>query len=1227
MGDTKWTVEQWDAITATKGNLLVAAAAGAGKTAVLVERIIRKITDPVHPMDIDRLLVVTFTNAAAAEMRERIGLAVSQALEKNPSSQHLQRQLTLLNKAHITTIHSFCLDVLRSNFQLINIDPNFRIADETEGMLMKWEVLDRLFEEIYEEEEEDPVFYELLDSYGGNRDDRALQDMVLNLYHFIQSSPWPKKWLDEMTERFRKSGDGDFGQTSWGKVLLDMINLELSGMRLMLEVAIRILSRSPGAEKNLAVFAEDLSLIESLQKICQGESSQIWDTLCQKIRDVQFRRLYPAGKKGDPEKHEQAKKLRDEMKTRLKKIRDELCSYDLKDIWQDMESLYPLMKGLARLVKKFDALYKEKKSRKGVVDFNDLEHMCLEILTNPSGPAAAYRESFLEIYVDEYQDSNMVQELIIKLISRIDEGNPNVFMVGDVKQSIYRFRQAKPELFLEKYHKYALEKGRPFRKILLYKNFRSRKEILDGVNSLFHQIMSIHVGELDYTDEEALTPGALYEDAPSDKKTFAGEKVELHLLETGDRQDFQGNNEPDEEDKEGEITEEEERELLDKIQWEARLAAKKIQQLMRPDVEGRLYHVWDQGAGKYRPIEYKDIVILLRTTRKWADIFTEELAYQGIPAFADTGTGFFKSVEIQVILSLLQVIDNPYQDIPLLAVLRSPIVAFTSEELAELRLADPKGTIYDALQAMASQGHLQGSEKAGTFLSRLSRWREISLYLSTDRLIWQLYQETGYFSLVGAMPNGEQRQANLHILFERARQFEATSYRGLFNFISFVDKLKTSQGDMGAAKILGANHNVVRIMSIHKSKGLEFPVVILSGCGKKINLQDLNNKILLHHDLGFGPDFVDLKTRLSYPSLPKLAIREKIRRETLSEEMRILYVAMTRAKEKLIVTGRVDDITKTKEKWADCAARGGKTLPPYEMLKSNNYLDWIGPAVIDSSFWQVKSWTQKGLETVNPESREENDRFIQWLDDLSKNQNKEQERCYAGEISQRLGWEYPYKKVAAIPAKVSVTELKRWFEGELTEETDRLPQSPVALIKKPLFLQDKKGLSRAEAGTVMHFVMQHLDFHRTDIEVQVREMVEKGLLTSKQAEVIEVEQIRYFLNSPLGKRILAAEPVYREVPFFMEVPCSELFPELTEELCGEEKVLLQGMIDCYFEEPEGIVLVDYKTDFVPKGREEKIRERYRDQISYYGRALEMLTGKKVKGKYIYLFWSGEVLEY
>jgi ATP-dependent helicase/nuclease subunit A len=416
-------------------------------------------------------------------------------------------------------------------------------------------------------------------------------------------------------------------------------------------------------------------------------------------------------------------------------------------------------------------------------------------------------------------------------------------------------------------------------------------------------------------------------------------------------------------------------------------------------------------------------------------------------------------------------------------------------------------------------------------------------------------------------------------------------------------------------------------MSIHKSKGLEFPVVILSGCGKKINLQDLNNKILLHHDLGFGPDFVDLKTRLSYPSLPKLAIREKIRRETLSEEMRILYVAMTRAKEKLIVTGRVDDITKTKEKWADCAARGGKTLPPYEMLKSNNYLDWIGPAVIDSSFWQVKSWTQKGLETVNPESREENDRFIQWLDDLSKNQNKEQERCYAGEISQRLGWEYPYKKVAAIPAKVSVTELKRWFEGELTEETDRLPQSPVALIKKPLFLQDKKGLSRAEAGTVMHFVMQHLDFHRTDIEVQVREMVEKGLLTSKQAEVIEVEQIRYFLNSPLGKRILAAEPVYREVPFFMEVPCSELFPELTEELCGEEKVLLQGMIDCYFEEPEGIVLVDYKTDFVPKGREEKIRERYRDQISYYGRALEMLTGKKVKGKYIYLFWSGEVLEY
>jgi ATP-dependent helicase/nuclease subunit A len=1253
MGDTKWTKEQWEAITEKDGNLLVAAAAGAGKTAVLVERIIRKITDPEHPVDIDRLLVVTFTNAAAAEMRERIGQAVSQALEENPRSKHLQRQLILMNKAHITTIHSFCLDVIRNNFQLLNIDPNFRIADDTEAVLMKWEVLEQLFEDVYEEENPDPLFFDLLESYGGNRDDQVLLDMVMNLYKFIQSSPWPNKWLEEMTESFNQEGQGDFGETPWGKVLLEMIDLELSGMQEMMESGIKILSEASGLTKNLPVFQEDLSFINSLKKICRSESTEKWDTLCRNVHEVKYRRLLPAGKDGDSEKHEQAKKLRDAMKKRMEKIKDEICAADSHEVWHDFKTLYPLMKCLAELVMKFGREFAAKKSRKGILDFNDLEHFCLEVLSHPDGPVSAYRERFQEIYVDEYQDSNLVQELIIKMISRIDEGNPNVFMVGDVKQSIYRFRQAKPELFLEKYHSYSSEKGRPFRKILLYKNFRSRKEILDGVNFLFKSIMSKSVGELDYTDDEALKAGAVYAEPTQGEPCLVGGEVELHLLETGDQKNLPGGGASEDAEKGDGITEDEltgleEEELLDKIQWEARLVAKRIQQLMQTGVEGN-FHVWDRETGKYRPLEYKDIVILMRATQKWSEVFTEELASHGIPTFADTGTGFFKSVEIQVILSLLQIIDNPQQDIPLLAVLRSPIVSFSTNELAELRLVNRRGTIFDALQGLAGQDRLQrlqGAKKAGDFLQKLNKWRDMSQYLTTDRLIWYLYQDTGYFSLVGAMPNGEQRQANLRILFERARQFEATSYKGLFNFINFVDKLRSSQGDMGAAKILGANHNVVRIMSIHKSKGLEFPVVILSGCGKKFNLQDLTKKILLHQDLGLGPDFVDLKLRLSYPSLPKLAIREKIRRETLSEEMRILYVALTRAKEKLIITGGVADLAKALEKWTD-SSEVGEILPPYKMIAAGNYLDWLVPALLrhkdgcglremsglkndgewcpidDPSMWQIKLWSKKDLGATNSLVLEEEDQFMEWLDHLGTGN----EESFSTEISQRLSWAYQYQKVAKFPAKVSVTELKRWFEEEISEGTQPFPEYPVTLVKKPLFLQEKKGLSRAEAGTVMHFVMQHLDFHHDDIESQIWGMVEKHLLTPKQAEVIETGKIRDFLLSPLGERLLASPGVYREVPFFMEIPCSELYPELANGPCLDEKVLLQGVVDCYFEEADGLVLVDYKTDYVPEGGSGKLRERYRSQISYYARALEMLTGKRVKEKYIYLFSNQEILVY
>lgn len=1226
-----WTDEQWDAICTRDCNLLVAAAAGAGKTAVLVERIIQKIIDSEHPIDIDRLLVMTFTNAAAAEMRERIAEAISSVLEKNPGSKKLLRQLALLNKASITTIHSFCLEVVRNHFQSIDIDPNFRIIDETEAALMKLEVLDELFEEQYQDENVNQDFYVLLESFSGNRDDQALQNIVLDLYNFIQSSPWPEKWLSEMIDGFNLPEGMDFGDTHWGRILLDYILLEIRGAKEIMSSATELLKYDSGLEKYLDVYIEDISNLEALSEVCTKSINTKWDALYHALRGLDFSRLPSAGKEADQNKKDYVKKVRDEVKDGIKTIKDKLVSADSAEISEDLKYMYPMMKCLEGLVLEFGQKFAAKKNNKSVVDFNDLEHFCLEILTCrgangeilPSEAALGYQEQYIEILVDEYQDSNLIQETIINMVSRAGTSNPNVFMVGDVKQSVYKFRQARPELFLDKYHNYSSNKDSLYRKILLFKNFRSRKEVVDAVNFIFKQVMSVSVGELDYSDTELLNPGAVFADQDSQTHSVGG-VTELHLVQTL----FNENEEKDDE------------EMLDSIQCEARLAAKRIKEFINPDEQQRAFCVFDKKIGNYRRVDYRDIVILLRTMKNWSDVFIEELTLQGIPAFADTGTGFFKTPEVQVVLSLLQIIDNPLQDIPLLAVLRSPIVSFTSDELAELRLTDKRAGLYDALSLLAGSSETKASEKGLTFLQNLQRWREMSQYMPTDQLLWKLYTETGYFGMVGAMPAGEQRQANLRILFERARQFEETSYKGLFNFIKFIDRLKSSKGDMGSAKLLGESDNVVRIMSIHKSKGLEFPVVFLSGSGKKFNLQDMNKSILIHQELGFGSDVVDCRRRISYPSIPKMAIREKTKFETLSEEMRILYVALTRAREKLIITGSLQDVPKAVEKWARCAGTKEVALPDYEKIKGHSYLDWIGPALLrhkdcqvlrdfikgnndfheflieDSSRWSVRVWNKS--EVINNISVEEDDGYLEpvcrWLEerdsDLEANSDAE-------EINRRLSWQYPYQKAARIPAKVSVTELKRQFELDYRQP----------LMKKPLFLQEKKGLSAPEIGTALHFVMQHLDFSDQDIEGQIELMEEKDLLTKQQSQSIDIDKIRRFLNSSLGKRLLAAPVAHREVPFNLEIPGRELYPDLEEEIYNGETILLQGVIDCYFEEPEGIVLLDYKTDYAPASKIKALKEQYALQIYYYARALEILTDKKVKKKYIYLFWSGEILEF
>jgi len=1215
-----WTPEQLSAIETRGCNLLVAAAAGSGKTAVLVERIIRKVTDEKNPVDIDKLLIVTFTNAAATEMRERIGDAIAKALEANPGSRQLQRQLSLLHKATITTIHSFCLEVIKSYFHTIDLDPNFRIANETEAVLMKLEALEELFEEKYETAQPDDVFFQLVECYGGNKDDKMLQDMVYTLRDYVQSSPWPEQWLRQQAEAFQIDDCRDFSQTQWGKVLIDNIKIELQGILASMNNAVDMICKSEGLDSYIAVYQEDMDRIKMLLSKCDDG----WDVLYQAFSSVEFSKLPRCGKNADKTVQSVVKSIRDEAKKQFKKMREEVVTSFSREIIGDLSKLYPLMNGLCNLVLEYNDRYALKKKERALIDFNDLEHYCLDILTvkdgdsvKPSEVAKSFREQFEEIMVDEYQDSNMVQEVIIHMISRQDAEAPNVFMVGDVKQSIYRFRQARPELFMDKYHTYSEKPGDKNRKIKLNKNFRSRHEIIHGVNHIFKQIMSSNVGEVDYTDEEALNPGAQFEE-PESSDVMVGGEIELHLIDLNE--ELQSNDELSETTSVAE--EQEQEDELDQIQLEARLVAQRIQQLVSPDEAERPFYVYDKNKKGYRPVTYKDIVVLLRTTKNWANVFVEEFTLQGIPAYADTGTGFFMSVEVQTVISLLQIIDNPMQDIPLLAVLRSPVVSITPEELIDIRLTDREAPLYEAVKKFASSNNCDTANKLNQFLSQLKKWRTMAAYMSTDELIWQLYTDTGYYSYVGIMPGGAQRQANLRVLFERARQYEETSFKGLFNFIQFINKLKSSQGDMGSAKILGENENVVRIMSIHKSKGLEFPVVFVSGIGKKFNLQDMNRSIILHQDLGLGPDFVDFERRISYPTVAKQAIRYRIKKESLSEEMRILYVALTRAKEKLIITGTVKDFQKAKQDWHMVPKEAGNKIPEFITMKAGSFLDWIG-VVAEQSDWKIQVWNRNRLYGLDVKAE-----GARSLEDFKSIELRQKYSEYEEEIKRRLDWNYPYQMSPILPVKISVTEIKRHYDSEFSDEYSMQAFIP-PLVKQPLFLEKKKGLSAAEKGTALHFVMQHLDLNHVmtadQIHEQIHRMVENQLLTPEQASSVDVHKIVDFFRTPLGQRMLSSGNVKREVPFNIHIKCKEIYDNLPKHY-EDEAIILQGVIDCYFEEKDGIVLVDYKTDYVEPGGEQKIKEKYAVQLEYYSKALEYITGCRVKERFIYLFWNSSILK-
>jgi len=1209
VAEVKWTNEQLQAIQEKDSNILVAAAAGSGKTAVLVERIIHKIID--EQMDIDKILVVTFTNAAASEMRERILEAIYKKLEENPENVHLQRQIILLNKASICTIHSFCLDVIHNHFYEIDLPSNFKIADTAEIDLLKQEVLDDLFEQKYTENDKD--FIELLENYTNYRGDEALQELVLKIYKFIQSSPFPLKWLQEKLELL-KIEDKDISQTIWGKLIIQAVEDDIQESIMQLETVKSKMALYPEMTKFYQKICEDLIILKDLQNY------NSWDELYIKLLNFNFSK-WPVDKKVTNDLKEDSKEIRDKVKKHIKEKTAKLLSCSQEQAVKDLKIITPILEKLANLVTEFTKNFAEKKKEKNCIDFNDIEHFALKILldenNNPTEVAKKYKEKFEEIAIDEYQDSNLVQEAILTSISK---GN-NIFMVGDVKQSIYKFRQARPELFLQKYDEYKNKEEKTQEdnlKIQLFRNFRSRQNILNITNLVFESIMSKELGDINYNENEYLNYGANYPE-PEEIKNYAG-IAELDIIDLKEDESITAF--------EGEEDEEEQEKVEDDV-LEAKFVANKIQELLNSD-----YMVFDKKQG-YRKIRPKDIVILLRATSNLSPIYEKELSDLELPVFSDTSGTYLDTVEIQTILSVLKIIDNPLQDIPLVVVLRSSICNFTDNDLITIRLTDRNCNFYEALikTRIICDGDLK--DKIESFLEKLEKWKSISQYMPLDEFIWQIYLDTGYYQYVGLLPNGAMRQANLKTLFEKAKQYEKASFKGLFNFIQFIDKLKKQNGDLASAKLIGENEDVIRIMSIHKSKGLEFPVVFLCNSHKKFNMQDLNDNILLHQDIGFGPTIMDATRKIKYSSIAKDAIKLKMKQETLSEEQRILYVALTRAKEKLYITGRSKDFTKyvqDKNKVLEMYESENIKLDAKLMKKANSYLDWIMYVYLFNQGRTIilkgESYKLSDIITLNVSNKKDllktlaKEEVVEQIDlkekigQILKNKSDEENKKSEQALKELLEWKYDYIVDTTLPTKSSVTKIKQ--EKIKLEEILKGIESEEVEYKKsytPKFMQEDKKISNAEKGTLVHLCIQRLDerkdYELKDIQNMILNLVEKEIITKNEADAIDVNLIYQYTKSQLFEELRQAKEVHKEQPFYINIPAKDVVSEAEN---SKKNILVQGIIDLYYiDKNDNLVLIDFKTDYISNepNAKEKILEKYKVQLEIYKTALEQALGRKV----------------
>lgn len=1204
MTNMAWTNEQQAAIDSRGQTLLLSAAAGSGKTAVLVERIIRRLLDKEYPIDITELLVVTFTKAAAAEMRDRIGTALMKALSETKDPR-VERQLALLPSAQISTLHAFCQHVIRKYFYTIDLDPAFSIAGEEELNLLRRQVLEDVFLSYYEDDEKASILYPLADMFGSDRGDDILMDTVSRMYTYARSLAWPEHWLKEAARAYDVAPDAVIDDMVWAGPIKDAVRRILEeDARLYDGVLYHLRQREAFAPACDTFVAEQAALRQAAQ-------ARSWNDLSRFVRAIDFPRLKSLRKLSDDDKAvwERCKKVRDDVKKDVIKTLQAVYFSATSEEWLDgMRAMKPIMDGLVTLTLDFAKAYGAAKKEKGWIDFSDLEHFCLQILLAPDSspehpvPSAAaeeLRSQYEEVFIDEYQDTNGVQELITRLVS----GEDNRFMVGDIKQSIYRFRLADPTLFLEKYQSFSRDEKSVQRCIDLGRNFRSVPVVLDAVNAVFSRAMTAEAAGMDYGEREKLYAGR---QAPDDERWIGG-PVEVDIVPTPS----------DEEDDDGSTA----------FEKECRFIAGRIGELL---ASGRMAARKD---GTLEPLSYRHIVVLLRSMAGKADVLIQALQEGGIPSYAEQSGGYFAAVEVQVMLALLRCIDNPEQDLAMAAVLRSPLVGLDETALAGVRLAGD-GTLWQNLPAFVASlpDGVDEKEDLQQFMAAFDSWRTYSRRHGVAELLQRLYDDTAYVDFVGAMPGGDVRQANLKALYDRARQYEEAGFRGLFRYLQLMDKMKEDGLDLAPAKVVSEKEDVVRIMSIHKSKGLEFPVVFVADMGKAFNRRDTQDQILFHNRLGIGLKQYDPEWRMSYPTLIWSGIAAQLRWEGTAEEERILYVAMTRARDQLILTGHSSHIDRDWQRWTS-------RLNP---AQAKSYFDWVMPAALapfgakaDADYarpgaaWQDAVWQVRIARAVPAGTVEEG----------AYDGEPRLEALRRGDLTgtpvpswldEQLSWQYAYPQAVRTAAKFSVSEVKRRYQelhsDELQDEADLsvpaaavIPTAPgeddAFAALPPWLAGEEAAVSGAQRGTALHKALQYItpaaDQTTATLRREIDAFVRQGLLSREEAKLVYVPALAAFCQSDIGRRMAESPELHREYPFTVLLAGGDPLPE-TE---TGEQILIQGVIDCLFREDDAWILVDYKSDRLETA--DAFRSRYAVQLALYKRAVEQITHRPVEETYIY----------